>query len=151
MRNSEEIWRHVDAHQDDFIALSDRVWEMPELCYAERKQRLLEETIAVWDVCASAYRPGSLDAAIRNYVPNEFAEFFKTHPHIDLICFNGATAEKIYRRCVLAEPPIADCNFRYQKLPSTSPAYSALTFEEKFAAWSAISRNREPQQLSLRH
>lgn len=35
MENTEEIWRHVDAHQDDFIALSDRVWEMPELCYAE--------------------------------------------------------------------------------------------------------------------
>src|SRR4051812_1454814 len=35
MRNTEEIWRLVDAHQDDFIALSDRVWEMPELCYTE--------------------------------------------------------------------------------------------------------------------
>jgi aminobenzoyl-glutamate utilization protein B len=35
MQNSESIWRLVDAHQDDFIALSDRVWETPELCYAE--------------------------------------------------------------------------------------------------------------------
>src|ERR1700688_169591 len=35
MRNTEEIWRLVDAHQKDFIALSDRVWEMPELCYTE--------------------------------------------------------------------------------------------------------------------
>ena len=35
MRNTEEIWRIVDTHQDDFIALSDRVWEMPELCYTE--------------------------------------------------------------------------------------------------------------------
>jgi aminobenzoyl-glutamate utilization protein B len=35
MQNSEEIWRMVDAHQDDFIALSDRIWGMPELCYAE--------------------------------------------------------------------------------------------------------------------
>src|ERR1700733_9125536 len=35
MRNTEEIWRLVDGHQDDFIALSDRVWEMPELCYTE--------------------------------------------------------------------------------------------------------------------
>ena len=35
MQNTEEIWRLVDAHQDDFIALSDRVWETPELCYAE--------------------------------------------------------------------------------------------------------------------
>jgi len=37
MRNDEEIWRLVDAKQDDFIALSDRVWEIPELCYAEFK------------------------------------------------------------------------------------------------------------------
>jgi aminobenzoyl-glutamate utilization protein B len=35
MPNTEEIWRLVDAHQDDFIALSDRVWDMPELCYTE--------------------------------------------------------------------------------------------------------------------
>src|SRR6201991_953747 len=35
MQNSEEIWRLVDRHQDDFIALSDRVWEIPELCYGE--------------------------------------------------------------------------------------------------------------------
>ncbi|MDR3538538.1 MAG: M20 family metallopeptidase [Acetobacteraceae bacterium] len=35
MQNTEEIWRLVDARQDDFIALSDRVWETPELCYGE--------------------------------------------------------------------------------------------------------------------
>ena len=35
MQNTEEIWRLVDVNQDDFIALSDRVWDMPELCYAE--------------------------------------------------------------------------------------------------------------------
>lgn len=37
MQNAEEIWRLVDQHQDDFIALSDRVWEIPELCYGEFK------------------------------------------------------------------------------------------------------------------
>jgi aminobenzoyl-glutamate utilization protein B len=35
VQNSEDIWRLVDAHQDDFIGLSDRIWGMPELCYAE--------------------------------------------------------------------------------------------------------------------
>jgi aminobenzoyl-glutamate utilization protein B len=35
MQNTDEIWRLVDARQDDFIALSDRVWGMPELCYSE--------------------------------------------------------------------------------------------------------------------
>ncbi len=35
MRNTEEIWRLVDAKKDDFEALSDRIWGMPELCYGE--------------------------------------------------------------------------------------------------------------------
>jgi aminobenzoyl-glutamate utilization protein B len=35
MHNTEEIWRLVDAKQDEFIDLSDRVWGMPELCYGE--------------------------------------------------------------------------------------------------------------------
>lgn len=35
MQNTEEIWRLVDTHQDSFIALADRIWGMPELCYNE--------------------------------------------------------------------------------------------------------------------
>ncbi|MDJ0389358.1 M20 family metallopeptidase [Roseomonas sp. E05] len=35
MQNTEEIWRLVDDNQQAFIELSDRVWEMPELAYAE--------------------------------------------------------------------------------------------------------------------
>jgi len=35
MQNTEEIWRLVDENQQAFIELSDRVWEMPELAYAE--------------------------------------------------------------------------------------------------------------------
>ena len=35
MKNSEPIWDHVDAHKDDLIAMSDRVWETPELLYGE--------------------------------------------------------------------------------------------------------------------
>ena len=35
MRNSEEIWQLVEDRRETFIALSDRVWGMPELNYAE--------------------------------------------------------------------------------------------------------------------
>ena len=35
MQNTEEIWRLIDAKKEDFEALSDRVWDMPELCYGE--------------------------------------------------------------------------------------------------------------------
>ena len=35
MQNTDEIWRLVDAKKGLFEQLSDRVWEMPELCYTE--------------------------------------------------------------------------------------------------------------------
>jgi aminobenzoyl-glutamate utilization protein B len=35
MQNTETIWRLVDERRDDYEALSDRIWEMPEICYTE--------------------------------------------------------------------------------------------------------------------
>ncbi len=35
MTNAPEIWRLVDENAPDLIALSDRVWAMPETCYKE--------------------------------------------------------------------------------------------------------------------
>jgi aminobenzoyl-glutamate utilization protein B len=37
MENTEQIWRLVDAKREPFIALSDRVWGMPETCYTEHR------------------------------------------------------------------------------------------------------------------
>ena len=35
MQNSEQIWQLVDKRRDAYEALSDRIWEMPEICYTE--------------------------------------------------------------------------------------------------------------------
>ena len=35
MQNAEPIWRLVDAKKEDFEALSDRIWEAPEIAYNE--------------------------------------------------------------------------------------------------------------------
>jgi len=35
MQNSEKIWTLVDARREAYEALSDRIWEMPELAYGE--------------------------------------------------------------------------------------------------------------------
>ncbi|WP_372618271.1 M20 family metallopeptidase [Falsiroseomonas sp.] len=37
MRNEDEIWRLVEAKRAEYQALADRVWGMPELCYAEAR------------------------------------------------------------------------------------------------------------------
>lgn len=115
----------------------------PELPYALRTQQLIARRIALWDVCASACRPGSLDAAIvrASVVPNAFAEFFAEHRAIELIGFNGAKAAELYRRLVWPTLSPAARAIETLTLPSTSPAHAALTFDAKLARWAVIARS----------
>ena len=115
----------------------------PEWPYAERAQRLIQNGVALWDVCASAQRPGSLDAAIvhSSVVPNELATFIESHPDVGLIGFNGGKAADLYRRLVLPGLPASVRAIRYATLPSTSPAHAAMPFEEKLTRWAAILQN----------
>lgn len=115
----------------------------PELPYEERVQRLVRNGIALWDICAAAQRPGSLDASIvhSSVVPNDIASFIASHPGVGLICFNGGKAAELYRRLVLPGLPATVCAIRYETLPSTSPAHAAMPFEEKLTRWAAIQQN----------
>lgn len=115
----------------------------PELPYEERMQRLVQNGIALWDVCASAQRPGSLDASIihSSVVPNDLAAFIESHPGVGLICFNGGKAADLFRRLVLPGSPATVRAIRYATLPSTSPAHAAMSFEEKLTRWAAVLQN----------
>ena len=108
----------------------------PLLPYTERAERLPERHIALWDVCHSGVRPGSLDSAIQraSIVPNDFAAFFKTHPGLRVIAFNGRTAEHLFRSLVLPTLPAALAP-HFLPLPSTSPAYASLRMADKLARW----------------
>ena len=57
----------------------------------------------MWDVLAAAERPGSLDSSIvhASALANDFAAFFRAHPRIRRVFFNGRKAEELYRRFVL--------------------------------------------------
>jgi hypoxanthine-DNA glycosylase len=114
----------------------------PELTYGERLRRLQQHRVALWDVCRSAYREGALDASIDpgSIVPNDLAGFLGTHAAIRLICFNGQTAAKLYRQLVLPRLPDSMRDIRCETLPSTSPAYAAMRFEQKLAKWLVVRR-----------
>jgi hypoxanthine-DNA glycosylase len=121
----------------------------PELPYAERTAQLTQNAIALWDVVASAERPGSLDSAIvpSSVVVNNFRGLFETHAGIELVCFNGAKAAELYDRQVL---PTLDGDFdhiRYERLPSTSPAHAAMRYEEKLERWSVALAAANPVTL----
>lgn len=101
--------------------------------YERRLQHLLAARIALWDVLASCYRPGSLDSAIdpASQVANDFDRFLRKHPHIQRICFNGGKAAQSFRRQVL--PTLTRTDLDFVQLPSTSPAHASLSFDAKLA------------------
>ena len=109
----------------------------PALPYPTRLARLEAAGIALWDVCATARRDGSLDADIErnSVVPNDFAAFFAGHRAIRTVCFNGRTAAALYRRHVLPALPGIVAGLPLLELPSTSPAHAAMTLADKTAHW----------------
>ncbi len=111
----------------------------PALPYAQRAEQLPAHCIALWDVCQSGVRPGSLDSAIQrsSIVPNDFAAFLKMHSDLHAIAFNGRAAENLFRSLVLPTLP-ASAELRYLSLPSTSPAYASLRQADKLARWRAL-------------
>jgi hypoxanthine-DNA glycosylase len=110
------------------------------LPYRERVAALLERGVGVWDVCASACRPGSLDSSIarESIVPNDFSRLFRRRPHIELVCFNGATAAALYRRLVIPTLDETGRAVRTVVLPSTSPAHAGMSYTQKLARWAIL-------------
>lgn len=109
---------------------------LPDLPYAERLERLRQSGIALWDVCRAAERAGSSDTNIlpATVEANDFQGFFAHHPRLELICFNGQPAERLFRRKVL--PLLGDLRPIQQRvLDSTSPACARISREEKLARW----------------
>lgn len=104
--------------------------------YTASARMLLEARIALWDVLASAERPGSLDASIvaTTAVVNDFVAFFAGHPQVRAVFFNGQTARAFWDRRVMRSQEVP-AGLALTTLPSTSPANAALRFEDKVAAW----------------
>jgi hypoxanthine-DNA glycosylase len=105
--------------------------------YDARTAALTGHGIAVWDVLRSCRRVGSLDSAVEpdSMVANDFGQLFERHPSITRVLFNGAAAEKNFRRLVRIAPGL-----RYWRLPSTSPAQT-MRYADKLAAWRIIGES----------
>ena len=111
------------------------------LSIEEKKAMLLRHRIALWDTVGSCERAGSLDSAIRDPQPNDFAALFRNCPEIRHIFFNGATAHQLYLKLVARE----DARHTHHRMPSTSPAYT-LKYEIKKARWQAALKEAFPDE-----
>ena len=101
----------------------------------EKREFLLRNHIAVWDVIESCDIEGSSDSSIRNAVPNNLNLILKK-ASIKQIYTNGGVSGKLYDKYCLPATKMPAV-----KLPSTSPANAAASFDKLTAAWSCINMN----------
>jgi TDG/mug DNA glycosylase family protein len=142
-RKSLEMEQYYAHPQNAFWKLIARIFDVaPDLTYPQRARVLARNGIALWDVLAGAERPGSLDSSIVHATAeaNDFREFFRVHPKLRRVFFNGRKAEEIFRRRVLPQIAAEFPRIRYASLPSTSPAHAGMSFVRKLARWRAIAR-----------
>lgn len=107
--------------------------DLVPLAYAERLDALRAARIGLWDVVASATRPGSTDAAMRDIEAHDIAGLAATLPDLRAIAFNGATAH----RHGLRQLGPAASRYTIVALPSSSPLHT-IGQAAKAPAWTAL-------------
>ncbi|HUP67858.1 MAG TPA: DNA-deoxyinosine glycosylase [Sphingomicrobium sp.] len=126
--------------------LGDAIGEdLQALIYEQRLERLAERRIGLWDVIASANRPGSLDQAIRSAAHNQLQHLLHDFAGLRAIAFNGATAAAAGRKLIGDAP----AHVALVDLPSSSAA-NTRAFGEKAAAWSRLAQFVPPHHKRAR-
>lgn len=112
-------------------------WPVPATI-PEKKEMLLRNGVALWDVIQSCEIAGSSDSSIKNVIPSDLSQVL-TGSSITRIYANGKTAQKLYDK--------------YQKpqtrmdiiaLPSTSPANAAYSLKRLAESWAQIFQDSSP-------
>lgn len=143
-RKSLEMHEYYAQPRNAFwLIMGELFGAAPALPYVARIEKLRAHGVAVWDVLAAGEREGSLDSSIvaSTIVVNGFNEFLAQHPGIRSIFFNGNTAAGLYRRRVVPGLAAEQAAIAAHVLPSTSPAYATLRFEQKLERWAAALRS----------
>lgn len=100
----------------------------------EKKELLLKNGIAVWDVIKSCEITGSSDSTIKNAVPNDLSEIFAA-ANIEAVFCNGKASYLMYRKYQEKQT-----GRTAELLPSTSPANAVYGIERLIEEWSKIKR-----------
>lgn len=114
-----QFWRLMSA-------VADR--ELVALAYPDRLAALLEAHVGLWDVVATAHRPGSTDAALSGIAPNDISALAATLPDLRAIAFNGGTALRHGLK------QLGATGYATVALPSSSPLHT-IGFDAKLPGW----------------
>ena len=99
---------------------------------AEKKDLLLRNHVALWDVIASCDIIGSSDSSIKNVRENDMNVILSA-ADIKTIILNGGKAYELFQK--YCRKYVRDDQPALVKLPSTSPANAAWSLEKLTNAW----------------
>ncbi len=86
---------------------------------------LKQSKLGLWDMVAGCRRENSLDSSLKGIEVNDIPALLREHPSIRKILFTGRKAQELFER------HFGDLTIERDYLPSPSPAYAAMGFEEK--------------------
>ncbi len=130
---SREMQFYYGHPQNRFWKLLARLTNWPQpTTIPKKKEMLLKNNIAIWDVIQSCEIAGSSDSSIKNVIANDLTQVL-SDSSITRIYANGKTAEKLYNKYVKPQTGIDVI-----PLPSTSPANAAYSLDRLAASWAKI-------------
>jgi hypoxanthine-DNA glycosylase len=125
--------RFYYAHpRNQFWPILSDIFQKPARTDNERTALLQSAGIALWDVVAACERTNSADTNLKNCRCNDIPALLRTYPRIRAILFTGKKAQQLFARC------FPDIEIPQYLLPSPSPAYAAMPYEEKVIKWREI-------------
>ncbi len=118
----------------------NRFWKLIAAIYGEplpetideKKELILKHHLAVWDVIDQCDIIGSSDSSIRNVIPTDLSGLLEKSS-IHTVIANGAKAYELYQKYQMAKTGL-----KVQKLPSTSPANAAWSFQRLQEEWGRV-------------
>ena len=101
----------------------------------EKKTALCKKHhLALWDSAKSLKRDNknSSDQNLKEIEANDFKQLLSEYPSIETVFFTGKKSEAIFNKAY------KDLPVKKALLPSPSPAYAAMPFEEKLEVYKAL-------------
>lgn len=99
---------------------------------AAKKQIIIQNGMAVWDVIRSCEIRGASDASIRSVEPNDLAALIAELGVERVVC-NGSTSARLYRKYALPHTGLEGI-----ALPSTSPANASFRLDRLQRVWGQV-------------
>ena len=107
----------------------------------DQKIWLLKETgLGLWDMIGSCKRENSLDSTLEDEVVNDIPTLLETYPSIKKIAFTGRKAQALF------ETHFGYLEIKRLYLPSPSPAYASMGFDEKVMYYREVLLGSESVQ-----